>query len=234
MQKAHRLVPVLAATWNSQKFKAGVGFTGAARPSQAQVQERQERQAELSRFDPDAVKEVLGDGLFWHYMNLCLRMEEVPPKLAAFGERCPCHGILASRISEYHKAKLMQRFFGAGITACPCAGMMGPELVAGELESHAREAWVEFEQELHQCKSLPNASPMNTSLWKVLLDDCRAGQTFMMALLKLKTAFWTQLTWILVGLAHGDETVARQLARKAVAKFAEDPRREVHHRLTWF
>ncbi len=114
----------------------GFAVTGASRPAQAEVETRHEAASGLSKFDPDAVVAVLRDGLFYYYLQMCLRIEEVPPKLAAFGEQCPCHFAVASRLTGYRKQRLMSCHFGDGVTSCPAAGMMGPEIVSGRVLEH--------------------------------------------------------------------------------------------------
>ena len=42
-----------------------------------------------------------------------------------------------------------------------------------------------------------------------------------------------RLPWLLIGMAHVDEHVARDIARQAVQQFSQDPRRRAHHRKTW-
>lgn len=87
--------------------------------------------------------------------------------------------------------------------------------------------------ELYALPSLPRASPLTAEGWDIVLHDCRAGQKYLMGLLQLKTAFWFQLPWLLVGLAHFDEQVAKQIARRAIQLFENDRRQDAHHRLTW-
>jgi hypothetical protein len=80
---------------------------------------------------------------------------------------------------------------------------------------------------------LPNAASMTIEQWTSLLADLRSAQSHLLALLRVKTAFWKSLPWLLVGLAHGDVEVARRLGRRAIELFDKDPRQEAHHRLTW-
>ncbi len=107
--------------------------SGKSRQDQAEVQARQEQQAGLRPFDPEALRHVLRDSMFYHYLCMCQFIESIPVKLAAFGERCPCHSALLEHLRPYQRHKLMGRFYGASVMNCPAAGMMGPELVAGSL-----------------------------------------------------------------------------------------------------
>jgi hypothetical protein len=102
------------------------------------------------------------------------------------------------------------------------------------LEQIAQDMWTDIESSLLSLNPLPNASPLTQEQWSTLMTDLRSGQAHIIALLKVKTAFWKLLPWILVGLGHGDLSVARETARSAIKQFERDPRREAHHRLTWF
>ena len=61
---------VLAYTFDVEKVRSGVDFSGASRPEQARVQESQEAQAGLSKCSPEAVKLVLRDPVFHHFVHL--------------------------------------------------------------------------------------------------------------------------------------------------------------------
>ena len=67
----------------------------------------------------------------------------------------------------------------------------------------------------------------------MVFGDWRMGATKVMTLLTLKTECWKQLPWLLIGLAATNEEDARKVANAILDKWAVDPRREVHHRITW-
>jgi hypothetical protein len=108
-------------------------LAGVSRPDQAAAEHRQEEQAGLKRFDPDALVGVLRDSKFYHYLCMSRGIETIPLKLAAYGEFCPCHAPLLGNLSNYQREQLMSKFYGQHVTNCPAAGMMAPELVAGSL-----------------------------------------------------------------------------------------------------
>ena len=224
----------LAATFDVAKFKSGVDFSGASRQDQQRVQDRQEDQAGLTKFAPEAVAKALRDPVFFHFVHLCFALERMPNKLAKFGESCPCHGVLQAHLSKHAAEQLMEGHYGKGIASCPAAGMVAPELVAGVIDSHFEDSLSDLETELLDVNPLPNADPMGASHWAMLTGNCRAGHKHLMSLFMLKLVFWQQLPWMLCGLAIGDEVRAKEIGRKAIQLFSEDPRREVHHRITWF
>ena len=51
--------------------------------------------------------------------------------------------------------------------------------------------------------------------------------------LKQATDFYRRLSWLLCGIAHHDEAVARTCALQARSSFCQGPRRESHHWRTW-
>ena len=158
---------------------------------------------------------------------MCQAIEEVPPQLASFGEQCPCHFPAMIHMNNYSRRKFIEHLFGDNVTTCPCAGMVAPELVSGQLHEYGRCVWQDLQASLRLLKPLPGATSMSASDWDILCGDCEKGQKHMMALLQLKTNFWTKLPWMLAGLAHADISVARRIAREAIQQFDKDPRKEV-------
>ena len=76
-------------------------------------------------------------------------------------------------MSPYRRAKLMALHYGAGVTACPAAGVMAPELTAGKLDEVAEAAWADMEARLPTLEALPSASPSDAEAWGILLRDCK-------------------------------------------------------------
>jgi hypothetical protein len=68
---------------------------------------------------------------------------------------------------------------------------------------------------------------------QVVADDFQQAKATMLFLLKLKTSYMDKLPWLFCGLAHCDEGVARVFGVKVRDAWLADPRREVHHRITW-
>jgi hypothetical protein len=54
----------------------------------------------------------------------------------------------------------------------------------------------------------------------------------MLLLLKMKTDYLDKLPWLFAALAHFDEHIAREFARKIRLAWEADPRPEAHHRIT--
>ena len=54
----------------------------------------------------------------------------------------------------------------------------------------------------------------------------------MLLLLRMKTAYLQKLPWLLAGLAHTCQETSRQIGRRILEQWMEDPRPEAHHRIT--
>ena len=154
-------------------------------------------------------------------------------QISGYCEGCPCHHACTRFLSDHGRERLMEAHYGEGIRACPASGMRAPELAAGMLEQKAREGWTQAEAELLAVTSLPNAAPLQKHDQAVLMKDFLAGQTHMMALLKLKTGHWLTLPWKLAGLAVQSETIAREVGKSCLHDFGLHPLKEAHHRVTW-
>ena len=61
-------------------------------------------------------------------------------------------------LMHYHR--LIEEQFGQGCTACPAAGMVGPELVAGRIHEHIQAACRDLEPVLLALPALPRSKEM--------------------------------------------------------------------------
>ena len=71
------------------------------------------------------------------------------------------------------------------------------------------------------------------SLETTLLQDLECGKAVLAGLLRHKTQIFRALPWVLCGIAHTDHDIGRQCGQRALDLFAEDPREEAQHRITW-
>ena len=102
---------------------------------------------------------------------MLLLLEAVPPELASWGESCPCHEPLVRSLSEYKRRLFMERVYGIGVRACPCAGMLAPELAAGKLDEVFDTAFRDLHSQIYTIAPLPKASPMAEAEWNTLVQD---------------------------------------------------------------
>ena len=148
LKQAAPLLPILSRAWDESRYVHGVDFEGGARPQQAQSQMRQEAASGLRQFDPKEFTAILSSSLFHMYTRMVMLIEAVPNALAGAAESCPCHRELLAGLTEHRRCKLLQEQYGAGVSACPMAGKLLPELVAGELEVACQRVWAQQEGEL--------------------------------------------------------------------------------------
>lgn len=73
---------------------------------------------------------------------------------------------------------------------------------------------------------------LTTAEWTGLLSEFNRGKSHLVYIVTLKMAHWQELPWLLCQVGHYDETIAREGAKKALAKFTAFPSAEVNHRLT--
>jgi hypothetical protein len=142
------LLRILASTWDQAKYESGIDSSGAARPIQHKVQQRSEEKLDIHAFKPQDLTAALRSPLFHAYVHMICLIEEIPENLALSCELCICHRPLCEGLSHYHKAKLCEIHFGSGISSCPMAGKLAPELVAGSLTKTFEDVWHLQEQAL--------------------------------------------------------------------------------------
>ena len=106
-------------------------------------------------------------------------------------------------LSGYKRRLLLRRHYGEGCSACPLAGQLLPELVAGELEEACVEIWATKEQAL-LLQPPGGAGPLSGSDWQTILGDFQKAKASLVLQLKMKTSYIRSLPWLLCALAHTD------------------------------
>lgn len=121
------LLPILKATWDSQKFASGCAPGDVDAGQSALKATADEGGAE---FDPQMVTAVLKDKLFPLYLALLLELEVLPEKLSSWAEGCSCHDDVFVGRAFYARSQILHLHFGEQMP-CPMAGKRAPELAAG-------------------------------------------------------------------------------------------------------
>ena len=119
-------------------------------------------------------------------------------------------------LSDYRRRQLLEKQYGQGISDCPMAGKLVPELVGGMLHDACARTWALRETTLFLAP-WEGSVPLSPEDWKLVLDDFHKGETATLAYLKLKTSYIQRLPWMLMALAHTCEEVAREFDRKIIA-----------------
>ena len=68
--------------------------------------------------------------------------------------------------------------------------------------------------------------------WELLISDYHQARAHCLAILRLKTLHFTQLPWLLCGLAHIDPNKRIQVAQRALELWNASPSKQGHHPLT--
>ena len=112
------------------------------------------------------------------------------------------------------------------------AGFRAAELAGGLLEQRLERLQKQRHALLHHIATNLQATPTD---WAQVLADYNLGTQFMIAGLHFELAFWKKLPYLLAGLAHIHETVARSCAAKAVDMFDDSSSGDavsLHHPIT--
>ena len=168
------LLSILARAWSKDKFIRGVNANGLARPAQAQAEQVQQERQGLTALDPDKITSAVGSALFHAYVEMALKLEEIPEGLASNSESCVCHRRLLQHMSAHKRRKCLEEHYDHQCSVCPMAGKLLPELVAGDLEA-AFEAICSMQETHLRLMPLPGLAPLTASDWNTLISDFRAG-----------------------------------------------------------
>ena len=154
--------------------------------------------------------EAVRSSYFWAYVEFIIYVNGALEEMSSWAEGCPCH-------SE-HKA------------SCCFNGRRSAEMAAG--------AFLEF---VHTQCALATSYflVVSTGLQEEdqanLLSDWTVAMECLTTEVRLKTAHWQGLPWMLAGLALPDDEAARAIGRKAIRLFEmqlEQLPQQAHHLLT--
>jgi hypothetical protein len=212
------LLGPLAAAWDSRKF-LGVAADADASGDAA--------------FNTASLQQVLRDDWFHAYMDMLMHLDEVLQSMYAWAEQCPCHRHLQQQYRQHVPISVSRREFGAFAEthpqlSCPLRGCNAPELAAGVLPEMLDKSFAAGVAAL----AAAWLSRLSNRQWSDLVGEMDRGKAQTLYIVTLKTQHWQELPWLLCGLAHTDETVARTIAVNILQKYDSWPTAAVHHRLT--
>jgi len=78
-----------------------------------------------SDFNPEALTAVLKCPIFYHYLKMVIKLNEIPKGISSWCEGCPCHEALltdSSKASYFRRKALLEEFDGED---CPLKGKRG-------------------------------------------------------------------------------------------------------------
>ncbi len=226
----------LRAAWSLQKF--------AHRPrAQPDAQVRQAQGPGDERLDTDVVDTAIRSDLFWAYLHLLDIALESVEKMIAWAEGCPCcwrqtpfegpERWVVRRARRQAAASARDRARIAGgegsQKACALCGLRAPEMAAGFLMVLLRSLLDVANAAL---LLRPCVLALNEAGRAQLLVDFATLRRYLHFTLRLKTAHWRQLPWLLFGLAHWDRPQANECGRRALRLYASAGEGTREHWLT--
>jgi hypothetical protein len=218
-------------TWSAKKFRGRAAEEVNAREPRPGSEEL----GAPTELQLDVVSEVARDAAWWRYAAMLVTLHGVGLALQCWGEACPCCDPdpqvrdrtrraeleLATGLSEEAAAP------GPVAERCPLRGKRAPEMAAGQLFAVLQQICDAKLQDVLVSCSQAYLTPDQTAS---ILQDFEFGKAQLRRALQQKLSFWSNLPWLLCGLAHFDEDVARDCARQAVALFDAAPPSS-HHRV---
>ena len=143
-----------------------------------------------------------------------------------FTESCPCHGHLFKADTYFLRSKA--KTLKLGCIQCPLAGCRGPELACGEVQSICDALLTNGATEV----LLKFCPPLQGPDKELLVSEYERGRRQLMFYLTVKLGCWQQLPLQLVGIAHSNESKAREAAASCLQLFAAYGDRYRHHALS--
>ena len=217
------LLDFLKACWSATKYSHGVDSADGSQQDQ--------------QFSAALLTETLMSAGFKLKVFTLLQVEKDVQALAGWAEACPCHGDLLSCTSRYVSECFFAESLGTkshtlGVTgrkSCPLSSCRAPELAGGELASFFAKMSQSGEMSLFSSAEAAEASETAKREASLIFRHCRSRIKFF---LTLKLSHWQRLPHLLCGLAHFNESKARECATKAWEQWQANAVPEVHHPLT--
>lgn len=220
---------VLRECWSEARFLAAMGNSASG-----DAEDGDEANVPLQA---QQFTKMLASNAWFLYARMVITLHSIARKLRGWSEGCVCHDFMRKNIKDRGSfwRRSLQKDFGVDwVSSCPLAGMRAPEMAAGAVletfDNFASMVFDRFKVEVFQLQ-IYRVSPQDLQV--VLLDFDR-GRAAMELCLRLKTQCWQSLPWLLFGLSHHDEGVARRIACRARGQFEATPidARPCHHRAT--
>ena len=132
---------------------------------------------------------------FWSYLDFIILCAGAIEELSSWAEGCECHGH-----TRQH---------------CVFKGRRSPELATGVFSKFLKQQCA-----LASSEFLVASAGLDDRERGALMKEWQSAMEIITTVLRVKTAHWKTLPWILGGVASGDEGLARAAARRACDLFA--------------
>ena len=138
--------------------------------------------------------EAIASSWFWAYLDFILLCAGALEELSSWCEGCPCHG---------HERP-----------GCPFKGRRAPELSTGRFRIFLKD-----QCSLVSAMFMAASAALDDHSRGVLMQEWQTAMQVITTTLRVKTANWKALPWILAGVASNDEDLARVAGSRALALF---------------
>ncbi len=219
------LLPLLQRVWSEEKWVANADTVGGAR-GEADPQSAAD---DGKGFDPAVITRSLASGFFHARLLVVHHLQGAVQEFADWTEACPCHEAWFGAASTAQRQRYMESAVGPGTPSCIFMGKRAPEMAGGKPHALLRElCGVALNGMLEQVRG-----GLSVQELQAIQDTFQSCKNHLFLHLTLKFHFWSQPPYVFCGLAHWDESVARQCAASGRAVFDKHPDRSLHHRVTW-
>ena len=157
--------------------------------------------------------EAISSDVWWAYTVMLDGVSEALLEVATWAEGCPCHSRqpqLQGR-TRHLRVAAFQRVLN--MDTCPLRCMRAAEM--------ARVGVMPLLEPLFRSLNTalllePTIAALSAADKAMIVRDYAAIRRHIMFTFATKCAFWNQVPWVLAGLAHKDESVARRCCRRAL------------------
>ena len=139
---------------------------------------------------------AVSDPKVWNYIRMLRTLLKVPDELLGWLQSCPCHPKQSKHDDPAPESKH---------TSCVMTGRRAPELAAGFLADFVKD----------KLEGAVRMFPAQSELYA----DYAAGLQHINFLLQFKFSFWSRLPYSLLAIAHPNESVARNSARRILGQW---------------
>ena len=160
-------------------------------------------------------------------------IEAATDRLSQWVELCLCHDKLRKGLSKQQVRQLFRKHYKNRWSSCPCTGRRISELTADGLDRVIAELWNDMEQKVFNGMAKRHPHMLTPDVIASVTASVQYVRVHVNGHLQEKLNYLKQLPWVMAAFGHWDDYIFTKFAAKVLDMFAIDPRKDVHHRVTW-
>jgi hypothetical protein len=168
---------------------------------------------------------------FWGYAFMVDTIGQFLDHFSNFSESCPCHRHVGGLVGASRHQRRAHLWAEAQLRQCPMSTRMAPEFANGEHMLILRQLSSVAHQNLLLDASVAPLAELDK---RIILEDFARARRHILFTIQLKMGFWRSLPWVLFGLGHTNEGIARTCGQRALQLFAQAGDNSDHHFLSMF